>query len=91
MLFERTWCADSQLTDEDLLSGFVIAGASAGMFPKVLNRVCKRRSVERLERILERERLVSEPRSDRAFRSLLERLLVSWKEEKERDTREMTA
>jgi hypothetical protein len=81
MLFERTWCADSQLTENDLLAGFVAAGAVAGIFPGVLNRICKSRNVARLERVLEREVLIAEPRTDKVFRDLLGTLRDAWKAE----------
>ena len=81
MLFEKTWCADSQLTDEELLSGFIVAGSAAGMFPGVLNRVCKKKSIVRLDRVLEREVLLPEPRTDKVFRGLLTNLRTAWQSE----------
>jgi hypothetical protein len=81
MLFEQTWCADSKLTKEDLLSGYVTAGSVAGIFPPVLKRICKRKSVLRLEKLLEREELISDPRADKSLRGLLAALLDSWRAE----------
>lgn len=81
MLFERTWCADSQLTEGEVLSGFVTAGAAAGMFPGVLNRICKKKSIVRLDRVLERETLIAEPRTDKVFRALLTTLRDGWRDE----------
>lgn len=78
MLFEKTWCVDSQLTEEDMLSGFITAGAVAGLFPTVLARICKRKSVQRMEKLLERDILVSEPRADKALRAMLGTLAEMW-------------
>jgi len=54
MLFEQTWCVDSDLTDVDMLSGFVIAGASAGIFPGVLQRVREGQRIQRMKKAMER-------------------------------------
>ncbi len=78
MLFERTWCADSQLTDEELLSGFVTAGAVAGIFPPVLKRICRKKSPGRMEKLLQRDAIHSEPRTDKTVRRLLESLRDKW-------------
>lgn len=78
MLFERTWCADSDLSDDELLTGFVIAGATAGIFPPVLARICRKKAVNRLDRVLERPELLSEPFADTALRGLLGHLRKAW-------------
>ena len=78
MLFERTWCVDSQLSDEELLSGFVTAGAVAGMFPPILKRICNKKSATRMDRLLERDTLHPEPRTDKSVRKLLVTLRDAW-------------
>ena len=78
MLFERTWCADSDLSDDELLAGFVIAGATAGIFPPVLARICRKKSANRLDRVLERPELLSEEHADKALRGLLGHLRKAW-------------
>ena len=80
MLFERSWCVDSTLDEDELLRGFITAGAAAGMFPRVLNRVCKKKAVARLDRVMEREALLGEPRSDAALRGMLTRLRDAWQQ-----------
>ena len=80
MLFERSWCVDSALDEDELLRGFITAGAAAGMFPRVLNRVCKKKAVVRLDRVMERETLLGEPRSDAALRGMLTRLRDAWQQ-----------
>ena len=52
MLFERTWCKDSDMDDMEQLRGYVTAGAAAGLFPSVLQRVCDNKRYVRLRRIL---------------------------------------
>ena len=79
MLFEQTWCIDSELTNEELLSGFISAGSVAGMFPQVLQRICRGKNVARLEKLLERDTLVSEPRADKALRAMLKSLGDEWR------------
>lgn len=81
MLFERTWCVDSTLDEGELLRGFVTAGAAAGMFPSILQRICEARKPFRLEKVLAREQLLDDPQTDKALRGLLNVLLEHWKAE----------
>ena len=81
MLFERSWCVDSELDEADMLAGFIIAGASAGIFPAVLKRICEGKKIFRMEKVLEREELLSEPFADKALRGMLAGLVESWKAE----------
>ncbi|MCG6884893.1 MAG: GSCFA domain-containing protein [Silicimonas sp.] len=78
MLFEKNWCADSQLTEEDVLNGFLIAGAAAGMFPPAVGRICKSKNSIRMQKLLRREQLLPDPGSDKALRITLSRVLDSW-------------
>lgn len=78
MLFEKNWCADSQLSDEDVLEGMLIAGAVAGLFPGAVGRICRNRNVERMKKLLARDQLLSDPGADRALRVTLSRVLESW-------------
>ena len=81
MLFERTWCVDSELSEAELLSGWIIAGASAGIFPPVLKRICEGKKIHRMQKVLEREELLSEPFADKALRGMLASLIESWRAE----------
>jgi len=78
MLFEKNWCSDSELSEEDVLEGRLIAGASAGLFPAAVGRVCRSRNVVRMKKILERDQLLEDPGSDKALRMTLRKVLESW-------------
>ncbi|MEL6792937.1 MAG: GSCFA domain-containing protein [Pseudomonadota bacterium] len=79
MLFETTWCVDSALSDTELLEGFIVAGATAGIFPGVLKRIIEGRKAFRMDKILEREELLPEPFADKALRGMLSTLAESWR------------
>ena len=79
MLFERTWCVDSTLDDDEVMAGFVIAGASAGIFPPVLKRICEGKKSYRMEKLLQRDEILSEPFADKALRGMLYTLAESWR------------
>lgn len=81
MLFERTWCKDSDMTDIEQLSGYIIAGAAAGLFPSVLQRVCENKRYVRLRRIVSRDELLDEPFADKALKGMLETLAAHWEAE----------
>ncbi|MEM7525068.1 MAG: GSCFA domain-containing protein [Pseudomonadota bacterium] len=83
MLFERSWCKDSDLTEADMLRGYVQAGASAGIFPRVLDRICESKRTGRLDKILQRDMLVDEPFADKALRGMLTTLRDAWAAEDE--------
>ncbi|MEO0360527.1 MAG: GSCFA domain-containing protein [Pseudomonadota bacterium] len=78
MLFERAWCVGSDLSEAEMLRGHVAAGAAAGIFPRVLERICEGKRAGRLAKILEREALVGEPFADKALRGMLESLRDAW-------------
>ena len=81
MLFEKSWCVDSDLDEMEMLRGYVIAGAAAGIFPAILQRVCEGKRAVRLGRIAEREELLSEPYADKALKSMLKLLKEHWQAE----------
>jgi hypothetical protein len=81
ILFERTWCKDSDMTDIEQLSGYIIAGAAAGLFPSVLQRVCENKRYVRLRRIVSRDELLDEPFADKALKGMLETLAAHWEAE----------
>lgn len=78
MLFERTWCVDSSMDEAEQLRGFVIAGAAAGLFPSVLQRICENKKTFRLEKFLARDQIAEDPRVDKALRGLLGVLGEAW-------------
>ncbi len=78
MLFEKNWCADSQLSDEDVLCGMLIAGAAAGLFPGPIGRICRSKNALRMQKFLSREQLLPDPGSDKALRMSLSKVLDSW-------------
>lgn len=78
MLFERTWCVDSDMTDMEQLRGYVIAGAAAGLFPPVLQRLCESKRYPRLRKIIARDELLDEPFADKALKGVLETLAAHW-------------
>jgi len=77
-LFERNWCVDSELTEVEVLEGFLIAGAHAGMFPMPLSRICKSRNHVRMKRFLERESILNDPGSEKALRMTIAKVLQQW-------------
>lgn len=81
MLFERAWCVDSALDDAEMVRGYVMAGAAAGIFPSRLLGICEGRRTHRLRRMLTREALIDEPFADKAFRGMLESLVAAWGDE----------
>lgn len=81
MLFERSWCVDSTLSDTEMMTGYVQAGSAAGVFPAVLGRICETRRWFRLQKVLERDALLDEPFADKALRDLLGKLGDAWKAE----------
>lgn len=81
MLFERTWCKDSDMTDIEQLRGYVIAGAAAGLFPSVLQRLCENKRYPRLRKIISRDELLDEPFADKALKGMLETLAAHWEAE----------
>ncbi|RED18431.1 GSCFA domain-containing protein [Pontivivens insulae] len=92
LLFERTWCLDSEMDEADQLRGFVIAGAAAGLFPSVLKRICESKKTFRLQRFLEREQIADDPRVEKALRGLLGMLVEAWSSEAaEHETGDETA
>ena len=81
MLFERTWCKDSEMDDPEMLRGYIIAGAAAGLFPSILQRICENKRTVRLRRIIGREELLDEPFADKALKGVLETLAAHWEAE----------
>ena len=63
------------------LRGYVIAGAAAGLFPSVLQRVCANKRYVRLRRIISRDELLDEPFADKALKGVLETLASHWQAE----------
>ncbi len=81
MLFERTWCVDSDMDDMEQLRGYVIAGAAAGLFPSVLQRLCENKRYPRMRKIIARDELLEEPFADKALKGVLETLAAHWEAE----------
>lgn len=78
VLFEKTWCKDSSVGEEEVLRGYVTAGAAAGLFPKILLRICDGKRAFRLRKLLERDELLDEPFADKSLRGMLTALAELW-------------
>lgn len=80
--FEHRWCRDAEVPAPPLLTAWIQANAAAGLLPQRLDNICKKQSLEGLQKILQRPRLDGDPERDTMIREMLERLPAEWKEHK---------
>lgn len=78
--FEHRWCKDAAVPPPPLLTAWIRASAAAGLLPARLARICKWRSVDGLEKMLQRKSFDPNPERDAMIREMLSRLPAEWEE-----------